>query len=417
MSTMVEERAGPAIARGRLGAAGYTLLGVGAALTLLMLYGIYAYQTLSKASPLHALVPWGIMVTGYVFFAISSGGVFDALAIRLAVYCEREALPLARKTLWLSLALLIPGIVLVFADLTHVMHASWIYLGFNPSSRIAWNGILYIIYAVFLVAALVYAIARGEGALTGLGGRALLIGGLLASLILEYNLAMAFGQNLAVPGWFAAPLGVLNIALAFLLGAAWTGIGIGEIAVKLTALPREKWRECCIHGVSKELAGMAVAVGFLAAWTLVQQYEGWGLSRQAASMLVGGSVAWLFWLSVAFAVAAPIALGLYAGARRSRAAMFTGSVLAIVGGFLMLHSLVAAGQVARLEALPGYHGLAAAALGGGFESEALHELLSNSVEAAAFVGGFGLWLLFYVAGLRLLAVEPGEKPRRILVFR
>lgn len=399
-----------------LGVTGYALLGVGALLTLLFIYGVYGYQTLSEASPLHALVPWGLMVTGYVFFAISSGGVFDALAIRLGIYCEEEALPLARKTLWLALALLVPGILLVFADLTHIGHSMWIYLGFNPSARIAWNGILYIVYAGFVVATLLYTIMRGEEALAKPLGRALLLGGLLASLALEYNLALAFGQNLAVPAWFSAPLGVLNIALAFMLGAAWTAIGLGEVATRLTALPLERWRECCVRGVSKELAGMAAAVGFLVMWSLVQQ-EGWGLAAVAGDMLVSGELAGVFWLGVLLAVAAPIALGLYAGAEASRPAIVAGSIAGIVGAFLLLHSLVVAGQMARLEAMPSYEALAAQAVGHEYRAEALHELLASPVEAAAVVGGFGLWLLLYVIGLRILAVEPGERPRRILVLR
>ncbi|OWJ55425.1 NrfD/PsrC family molybdoenzyme membrane anchor subunit [Pyrodictium delaneyi] len=399
-----------------MGVTGYALLGVGALLTLLFIYGVYGYQTLSEASPLHALVPWGLMVTGYVFFAISSGGVFDALAIRLGIYCEEEALPLARKTLWLALALLVPGILLVFADLTHIGHSMWIYLGFNPSARIAWNGILYIVYAGFAVTTLLYTIMKGEEALTKPIGRALLLGGLLASLTLEYNLALAFGQNLAVPAWFSVPLGVLNIALAFMLGAAWTAIGLGEVATRLTALPLERWRECCVRGVSKELAGMAVAVGFLVMWSLVQQ-EGWGLATVAKNLLVGGELAGVFWLGVLLAVIAPIVLGLYAGTRVSRPAMVAGSIAGIVGAFLLLHSLVVAGQLARLEAMPSYEALAAHALGQEYKAEVLHELLASPIEAAAVVGGFGLWLLLYIIGLRILAIEPGEKPNKILVLR
>ena len=394
----------------------WALLVVGIVWSLLMGYGIYAYQTAAEPSPLYALVPWGAMVTGYVFFAISSGGVFDAFAIRLGLYCEEEAKRVARKTLVLALALLIPGIVLVFADLTHVEHSPWIYTGFNATSRIAWNGILYIVYAAFLVAALVYAVRAGEERLTGTVGRALLIGGLLASLALEYNLGSVFAVNVAVPAWFAAPMGVLNIALAFLLGAAWSHIGLGEVATTVTGLTREEYRRCCVKGVSKELAGMAVAAGFMLAWALVQMYS-WGSAHPALEELVSGSLSAIFWAGFVLAVPLAIILGLYAHYRALRAAILAGSVLVIIGGFLVLHSIVVAGQTGRLAALQSYNLLAEHALGPGASTEPLRELISNPVELAAFIGGFGLWLLLYTLGLGVLAVEPGEKPRRLIVFR
>ena len=178
----------------------------------------------------------------------------------------------------------------------------------------------------------------------------------------------------------------------------------------------ERWRECCVRGVSKELAGMAVAVGFLVMWSLVQK-EGWGLATLAKNLLVSGELAGVFWLGVLLAVVAPIVLGLYAGTRVSRPAMIVGSIAGIVGAFLLLHSLVVAGQLARLEAMPSYEALAVHALGQEYKAEALHELLANPVEAAAVVGGFGLWLLLYIIGLRILAIEPGEKPSKILVLR
>ncbi|ABM80242.1 NrfD/PsrC family molybdoenzyme membrane anchor subunit [Hyperthermus butylicus] len=399
----------------RLGAAGAAFIIVGGLLTVLFIYGIYSRQTLSEASPLHALAPWGLMVTGYVFFAISSGGVYDALAIRVAILGQREARNEIRKLLVLALALLVPGIALVFADLLHIEHSLWIYLGFNPESRIAWNGILYIVYAAFLLATMVYVFNKGEDSLyTGLG-KALLVGGLLASLALEYNLALAFGYNVAIPGWFAAPLGVFNIALAFMLGAAWIAIGLGVVARAASKLSLEEWRHN-IPSVSKELAGMALAVGFITGWMLLQQ-TGWGLAEKTAEILTSGELAGLFWLSILLAVIVPISLGLIATWRKAGAALLLASVLAVLGGFTLLHSVVAAGQVVRLEALEDYHALALHSIGENYAEEALHELLTSRAELASVIGAIGLWLLLYVLGLQILAVEPYEKPRRLLLFR
>lgn len=384
---------------------GLAALGViGLVLTLLYVYAVYRYQTLSEASPLHALVPWGLMVTGYTVFAFSSGGVFDSMAIRLVFYGDRAEARAARRLMWLALALLIPGVATVFADLLHVEHSLWIYLGFNPSSRMAWNGVLYVLYAVFLLAALLYAVRRGEEALLTGTGKALLVCGLVSSLALEYNLAMVYGVNAAVPGWFAAPMGILGVALAFLLGAAWTVIGLGV-----------EGEEEARRAAAREMALAAAATGFLALWVLLQTWS-WGLAKPAEELLVTGSLAPVFWAAVVLGVAVPLLAG-YPVSRRGRAAGAVVAAATVIGGLLLFHSIVAAGQVARLEALEPYNTLSIHALGAGYASDAVHELLASPAELLAVIGEFGLWMLLYAAGLALLALRPGEKPRRLLVFR
>ncbi len=384
---------------------GLAALGVvGLVLTLLYAYAVYRYQTLSEASPLHALVPWGLMVTGYIMFAFSSGGVFDSMAIRLVFYGEEHEARAARRLMWLALALLIPGVVTVFADLLHVEHSPWIYLGFNPSSRMAWNGVLYVLYAVFLLAALLYAIRRGDEALLTRPGKALLVCGLVTSLALEYNLAMVYGVNAAVPGWLAAPAGILGVALAFLLGAAWTVIGLGI-----------EGEEEARRAAAREMTLAAAAVGFLTLWTLIQEWS-WGLAKPAEEIMVSGKLAVVFWPAVVLGILVPLFTG-YPLSRRGRVAGAVAAAITVFGLFLLLHGITAAGQVARLEALETYNTLSIHALGAGYVDEALHELLASPPELLAVVGEFGLWMLLYAAGLAVLALRPGEKPRRLLVFR
>jgi hypothetical protein len=379
------------------------LAAIGLVWSLLYLYGVYSYQTLSEASPLHALAPWGLMVTGYVFFAFSSGGVFDSLAARIVLLGQKEEVRDAKRLMWLALALLAPGVATVFADLLHISHSLWIYLGFNPEARIAWNGVLYLLYGAFLLAALLYAIIRGEEALFTMTGKALLLAGMLASLTLEYNLAMAFGVNVAVPGWFAAPMGILGVATAFLLGAAWTTIGTAIEGSEETA-----------KAASRELTLAAAATGFLALWVIIQDYS-WGLSAEAARMMTSGPLTGAFAAAALLGILAPLLAGY--PVRNNRAARLAVAALTVIGGFLLLHTIAAAGQAARIETLAPYHELAIHSLGTGYQDEIIHELLASPPELATVLGEPGVYLLLDALGLLLLALRPGEKPTKLLVFR
>lgn len=380
-------------------------------LTLLMAAGIAAYRV--HTGDEQAVIPWGMMVVGYVFFAIMSGGIADSTIITSYIIKRPRGYPELKRNIYTALAVLIPGIVLIFSDILHPARSYWFYLGFNVKSRIAWNALLYILYAGFLAALLVVLIRRGEeGAETPLA-KGLAFATLVASINLEMNLGMAFGSNIAVLTWYSVYSGMLFIACAFALGGAWLAL-TNRIRLEGTVLEEEWGRED--RRIAEEIAITVLTVGFVVLWGLLGLYS-WGLAEGFTVEVVKGDYAVYFWLGYVLpGFIAPLTLAtlVLSKGREGRILQLAG-ILAIVGiAVLLAVPYNYGGQHYRLEVNQLYGQLAAGL--GEAQAYTLSEYLANP-ETLAFIGGFGLALLLDLIGPVFLPLKPGEKPRRLWILK
>ncbi len=387
------------------------LLALASALTLAMIVGIAMYR--ASAGDEQAVIPWGMMVIGYVFFAIMSGGIADSSIITAYIIKGPRGYPMLRRNLYTALAVLIPGIVLVFSDILHPSNSHWFYLGFNPKSRIAWDAVLYLVYAAFLVSLVIVLIRRGEEVASPLA-KALAFATLVASINLEMNLGMAFGSNIAVPAWYSVYSGMLFIACALALGAAWMAL---TDRVRLAGiLSSEEWKSE-ERRVAAEIALTVLTVGFVVLWGLLGLYS-WGLAEDFIDEVVKGSYAGFFWLGyfvpgllLPLAVATLVLLE----GRGSRLLPLTGALVIIGIAVLLAIPYGYGGQHYRLEINELYQTLAAR-LAEDSEAYTLADYLLNP-ETLAFIGGFGLALLLDLIGPLILPLKPGEEPRRLWILK
>ena len=385
----------------------WIFLAASLALAAVMAFGVATY----RVTPPHEqqTIPWGMMVVGYVFLAIMSGGIADSAVLR--VYLKGKAVDVKtfRRSLYTALAVLIPGIILVFSDILHPSRSYWFYLGFNPKSRIAWNAILYVVYGV-LLALLLVALIRGRDPREPLV-KALAAAMFVSSINLEMNLGMAFGSNIAVPVWYGVYSGMLFVTAAFALGAAWelatSRARLAGILEAGEAAERDK-------DYAVELIAAVLAVGFIVLWGVLGLYS-WGLASSYVHELTAGRLAPFFWLGYVLpALVAPLALlpSHLQGRLGPWAARLT-ALLVILGlAVLIAVPYSYGGQAHRLQALETYAALSSAL---GYEESVLAYLLSP--ETAAFLGAFGLALILDYAGAKLLPLAPGERPRRLLIFK
>lgn len=354
-----------------------SILGLGIILTILFIAGIASYRI--QGAPEQALIPWGMMVVGYTFFALASGGVFDSMAVRIL----RGGKDLGEDTIvtlaWSSLALLIPGVILVFSDILHPEKSYHFYLSFNPESRIAWNAILYTLYGLGVVSFIVYTIVMGKG-VDSIAKR-IALATLVFSLLLEANLGMAYGVNIAIPAWYTAMAPILFIAVSLVLGSAFT-----ILTLKLEDKP-------IIKDYTEELRYTILATLFIIGWSLVSM-AGWGDAKEAAlRILTRLPEAGFFWIGyILTGVIAPLIL---ASKTRTLAALaaITGIALYLAVPFNYVP------QETRLEVNPLYSLLAQAS---GASIELTHYILSY--EALAFIGGIGVWLILQLLRSRVIQV-------------
>lgn len=381
------------------------------ALTILMVAGIAAYRV--STGDEQAIIPWGMMVVGYVFFAIMSGGVADSTIITAYIIKRSRSYPELRRNIYTALAVLVPGIVLVFSDILHPGRSYWFYLGFNIKSRIAWNALLYIIYAGFLAALLVVLIRRGEEGAEAPLTKGLAFATLVASVNLEMNLGMAFGSNIAVPTWYSVYSGMLFIACAFALGGAWLAL-TNRVRLEGIVSAEEWWRED--RRIAAEIAITVLTVGFVVLWGLLGLYS-WGLAEGFTMEVAKGDYAAYFWLGyVVLGFITPLALAILVLLKEGKGRILQLAGLLVIIGIAVLLAVPYnyGGQHYRLEVNQLYGQLA---LGlGDAQAYTLEEYLANP-ETLAFIGGFGLAILLDLIGPILLPLKPGDKPRRLWILK
>ncbi|MDP3037217.1 MAG: NrfD/PsrC family molybdoenzyme membrane anchor subunit [Rhodocyclaceae bacterium] len=91
---------------------------------------------------------WGLPVAAYVFLAISSTGLTMVAALAL-VFGQKAFYPVAKRCVWLSIAMLIGGFVSLALELGHPFRLLWaIPLSGQFSSPLVWMGIFYLVALV-----------------------------------------------------------------------------------------------------------------------------------------------------------------------------------------------------------------------------------------------------------------------------
>ncbi len=167
-----------------------------------------------------ARMPWKLLVPGYTFFA--------TIAVGLAIFAGASYLGYApgdpKLLAWLSFASLVPAWALVYVDLGRPDKVLAMVSGFNKSSRIAWNLVLYALLTLSLFW-LIFSPSTCSA-----------IAVLAFAVLLETNLAMAFGTT-KVPGWEGASKPAEFVSAALLLGGAltqnWPVVTVSALALLL----------------------------------------------------------------------------------------------------------------------------------------------------------------------------------------
>ena len=379
-------------------------------LVAIMVIGVYQYR--SPREPVHeiAILPWGPTVIGYIFFAILSGGIADSAIIHTYLEKNPASQALLRKSLYTALAVLVPGILLVFSDILHPEHSTWFYRGFNPLSRIAWNAILYLLYGGSLLVLLLVLIRNNSNIDKPLV-KLLALATIATSINLEINLGMAYGVNIAVPAWYGVYSGILFVVAAFALGSAWEII----LATRKPESIRDYEYKTLLRSYTWENLFSVITLVLIVFWGLLALYS-WGLTAPLAEQILVGGLSLYFWIGyVLLVVVIPlISSTAYLYERISTSILRVALALQVVGiAILLLVPFNFGGQYLRIEQNTLYR-----QLGIGIEGDtSLNHLLTSylySPEILAFIGALGVWLLLQIVGEKLLPLLPGKEPEKAL---
>ena len=139
-------------------------------------------------------MPWGLLIAGYAFFAITSTGLC-LLAALSHIFGGNKLAPLANRMVFLSIVTIIAGFFMIGLELENPWRlAIYNILSPNLTSNIWWMGTLYGMAVAFMLVEFFLI-------LTGRLGMAITLGvlGALAEVMANTNLGAVFSTMSAHP--------------------------------------------------------------------------------------------------------------------------------------------------------------------------------------------------------------------------
>jgi Ni/Fe-hydrogenase subunit HybB-like protein len=213
-------------------------IGVGIYASLpLLAEGHSAFNTTSNLA-------WGLPVVAYVFLALSSTGLAMVSSLAM-VFGWKDFYPIAKRCLWLAVALLIAGFISLALELGHPFRMLWaIPLNLQVQSPLFWMGVWYLIALVFMVVKL--ALLQKEEWSTS-ASRAVGIATFVSEILAAVTLALVFGMMAMRPYWYGSFVPVYFLVTAALSGVAFAtlfaffahGLGTSSMSARMRHLMTE----------------------------------------------------------------------------------------------------------------------------------------------------------------------------------
>jgi len=367
-----------------------------------------------------AVTPWGILISTYVFFALSSTGL--CLVSSLGhVFHVKAFQPIARRAIFLAIITLLIAFSVMSMELARPMRLGrGAILSANPTSPIWWMGMLYGISLVsklaeftFMCATDMATEARARTGIAHWAYRLLALGslnvsksrarrnarwaasagltGLVASVAAPSTLGAVFGFISAKPLWYGP-----YMPIYFLLTALLSGAALLPFVIYATYVLRRR-DLAPVRGVlqssGKLLAGILGVFLFFTIWkTITSLYGQAPVQYESTMALVRGELMGEFWVfEILLGVLLPLVVLLN---RKMRTSLGVGlaSLGVMVGVFVARFDFVVSGQLS----VPG-------------QGQVVEG--PNPEETLIVCVAFALCMLLYMAGERLLPISEGHHMR------
>lgn len=284
---------------------------------------------------------WGLMIVGYVFFAIMTSGLCLASSLGTVFGIERFR-PLEKRHAILAVLSLTTAFGIIALDLHYPVRMVFgaVFVP-SPTSPMWWMGVFYGLYLVVLLVE-VWSMFTPHPKIHQWSCTVAACVAILAPA----TLGAVFGVIAAKPLWHGPWTPVQMVASAFLAGTSLLGIVFYAVA-RLRLQDVERAKRLGIPSIRLLLGVGLVLVAALVVRQVVAGLTGTehGL-REATEALVSGPLALPFWgARVGLGLVVPLAL-VSLPWTRSHGALFAASALSLVGVFTDRLLFVMAGQVA-----------------------------------------------------------------------
>ena len=289
-------------------------------------------------------VPWGLMLGAYVFFVVTSTGLCLVSSIG-HVFGYEAFKPIAKRSVFLAIATIVAGFLVIAFEIENPWRmAIYNVISPNLSSNIWWMGTLYGAYLFFML--IEFALLQaGKHKTAGILGMLGVISGVAA----HSNLGAVFGLLNGREFWHGPYMPIYFITSAMMSGCA-TVIFFHWLGYKINGWKMSTQLENSLYSVGKLGALLYIVILFFTTWKMISGYTGQQPGKYEAIMaLLNGPFANNFWYGeVAMGLVIPLLI-IMAVRAKNVTAMALGSMMSIVGIFVMRYDLVIVGQI-----IPGF---------------------------------------------------------------
>lgn len=282
-------------------------------------------------------VPWGILISTYVFFVVSSTGLCLVSSLGHVFGIEPFHM-VAKRSVVLAIITLVAGFIVMGLEIPQPFNMLWMMVSPNWMSAIFWMGALYGIYLIFLGGELWYLMKENHAKARMFG-----ILAFFSAIAAHSNLGAVFGFLHARPFWEGPYMPIYFILSALLSGSA--------ILIVLFYLREGTDSGSPIVPVISKLLTLFIAITlFFTTWKILTGLYGHAPGKfEAYKALLTGPYALNYWvLEVGAGMLIPFGILMY---KRTRKTAFWAAALSIFGIFFMRYDLVMVGQVVPLEVI------------------------------------------------------------------
>ncbi|NPA95106.1 MAG: polysulfide reductase NrfD [Thermodesulfobacteria bacterium] len=337
LNISIDTLAEPTLAKTKINIALAVCLGiVGTAL----LTGVYAFIVGHQhVYGVTREVPWGILISTYAFFAITSTGLCLLAALGHSFGGNKLA-ALGNRAVFLSIVTILSAFLAIGLELENP-HRMLLYNVISPnfSSNIWWMGTLYGLAVGCMFLEFFAILTRKWQIALAIG-----IAGALAEVGANTNLGAVFATLSARPFWYGAQLPVYFLCSAFMSGAAAI-ILFTHLSHRMRGAELDEKTYSGVQMAGKVLALTLFLLIVATVWRFISLYVGGNeLARLAADNLLTGPLSMNFWVfETVIGLILPLFI-LIGTQMKNVPAMATASLMALVGAFVQRFDLVVAGQ-------------------------------------------------------------------------
>lgn len=338
-------------------------------------------------------IPWGILISTYVFFVVTSTGLCLVSSIG-HVFGNQDFMPIAKRSVFLSIATILSGFfVIAFEIKIPWRMAIYNVISPNLTSNIWWMGTLYGIYLAFMFSEYVFLLLdkHKQAVFCGFSGS-------VAGIAAHSNLGAVFGLLMGREFWHGPYMPIYFIASAMMTGCSviilFHCLGYKVNAEQMSAGMKNALRVTAKLGVL-----LICVIMFFTTWKIISGLAGRPAGKYEAVMaLLAGPYAVNFWVfELGLGMIFPLVMFLRSKGQDLKM-MFAGAAAMVVGIFVMRYDLVMVGQI-----VPVYHELGV---------NEYHHLLSYApsfYEGLITLGGFALTAFLFLLGEKLFAGHKVEE--------